>query len=152
MLLVVALAWIAAIPHPRLWKGIFVDEHALIPAAQRSYYDWGNVHKADAYLAQLEELQARNASWAERRDYLLHELRAAGADAHNTSHAVYGRIVPPRAEGTEAILLTANWVSRDGGPNLRGVASLLSLVDFFRGKLPSRHHFPACPAAYFCHS
>lgn len=66
VLLIVALAWIAAIPHPRLWKGIFVDEHALIPAGQRSYYDWGNVHKADNYLAQLEELQARNASWDER--------------------------------------------------------------------------------------
>lgn len=137
VLLVVALAWIAAIPHPRLWKGIFVDEHALIPAAQRSYYDWGNVHKADNYLAQLEELQARNASWDERRDYLMREFRAAGADAYNMTHSVYGRIVPPRSEGTEAILLTANWVSRDGGPNLRGVASLLSLVDFFRGACSS---------------
>lgn len=129
-----SLAWIAAIPHPLLWKGIFVDEHALIPASQRSFYGWDNVFKADAYLADLEGLHARNATWDERRDYLLHVLRASGVEAHNTTHSVYGRVVPPRAEGTEAILLTANWGSRDGGPNLRGIASLLSLADFFRGE------------------
>lgn len=63
-----------------------------------------------------------------------------GVNTGNTSLSTYAHVQPPRSAGTETILLSANWVSRDGTPNLRGVATLLALGDFFRGK--SCHRLP----------
>lgn len=51
----------------------------------------------------------------------------------DTGSAVYASVKPPRSAGTETILISANWVSRDGGWNLRGVATLLAMGDFLRG-------------------
>ena len=61
--------WILALPYEGLWKGTYVDEHALQPAQVgyvvrtllnafqvNTYYDWSNVHEADRYLDDLELL------------------------------------------------------------------------------------------------
>ena len=46
----------------------------------------------------------------------------------------------PRASGTEAMVISASWLSRtgegDGTLNLRGVSTVLSLAWFLKGLLP----------------
>jgi len=69
-----------------------------------------------------------------RSTYLQSAFSSSGIHSSNTSTSTYAHITPPRSSGTEMILLSANWVSRDGSPNLRGVAMLLSLADFLQGQ------------------
>lgn len=133
-LLLVGLLWIAALPHPALWKSTFIDEHALMPSGARPLWSWDDVAAADAYLASIEALDARNASWAERSSFFETELARAGLEAGRTEHSVWARVTPPRSEGTEAILVSANWLGRDGGANVRGTSLLLALGAFLRGE------------------
>lgn len=109
-----------------------MDENALSPAQAVTYYDWSDVHRADLYLDEIEQLGCE-ASWEARKELLLRSFSNAGVETGNTTDAVWARVTPPRSEGTEAHLISANWLSRDGVCNKRGVAMLLSLADFFRG-------------------
>lgn len=74
-----------------------------------------------------------------RSKYLVKAFSEAGLSAGNTSNAVYASVTPPRSSGTETILISANWISRDGGLNLRGIATLLAMGDFLRGMF---NHLP----------
>lgn len=130
-LALIGILWLLALPYEGLWKGTYIDEHAIQPAQVSLSYDWANVHKADLYLDQLELLV--NASRADRSEYLQSAFSTAGLWTGNTSSSTFAHVAPPRSSGTEVILLSANWVSREGSPNLRGVAMLLSLGDFLRG-------------------
>ncbi|KAL1408622.1 Glycosyl phosphatidyl inositol protein transamidase complex subunit [Vanrija albida] len=134
LLAVIGVAWLFALPHPALWKHTFIDEHALQPAQVTIYYDWAQVFRADRYLAEVEALRDANATWAERADFLCASFGAAGVSAGNTTSAVFAHVTPPRSEGTEAILVSANWLSRNGEVNVRGVALLLSLAEFLRAQ------------------
>jgi glycosylphosphatidylinositol transamidase len=69
-----------------------------------------------------------------RSNYLQETFSHVGLNSGNTSLSTYAHIQPPRSPGTETIILSANWVSRDGTPNLRGVASALALGDFLKGR------------------
>jgi glycosylphosphatidylinositol transamidase len=68
-----------------------------------------------------------------RTEYLQETFSHAGLNSGNTSLSTYAHVQPPRSPGTETIILSANWVSRDGGPNLRGVATALAMGDFLKG-------------------
>ncbi|WVN87652.1 uncharacterized protein L203_102835 [Cryptococcus depauperatus CBS 7841] len=131
-LIVLGLGWLIALPYEGLWKRTFVDEHALQPAQVNVYFDWGNVHKADLYLGELEKLG--NSTFESRTNYLQNAFSLAGLDTGNTSTATYAHVTPPRSAGTETIIVSANWLSRDGELNLRGIATLLALGDFLRGQ------------------
>lgn len=97
-------------------------------------YDWADVHRADRYLDELERLISVNASQSERSAFLQDAFSAAGHSTGSTSTSTWAHITPPRSAGTETILVAANWASRDGGPNVRGIATLLSLAAFLRGQ------------------
>ncbi|OWZ51875.1 glycosylphosphatidylinositol transamidase [Cryptococcus neoformans 125.91] len=133
-LTLVGVLWLLALPYEGLWKRTYVDEHALQPAQVAVYFDWANVHKADVYLAELERLSSSNSTFTERTEYIQNAFSAAGLHTGNTTTATYAHVTPPRATGMETILVSANWLSRDGGENLRGVATLLALGDFLRGQ------------------
>lgn len=120
-------------PYEGLWKNTYIDEHALSPGQVTMYYSWSDVHAADRYLADLERLES--SSQEERSSYIKNTFLDAGVDSDNTSTATWGHVRPPRSSGTETILLSASWVSREGGPNLRGIAALLSIGAFLRGEL-----------------
>ncbi|WVW84278.1 hypothetical protein I302_106308 [Kwoniella bestiolae CBS 10118] len=132
ILAVAGLIWLLAIPYEGLWKGTYVDEHALQPGQVTTYFDWGNVHKADLYLDKLERIV--NGTFEERSTFLQDTFSASGLLTSNTSTSTYAHVKPPRSKGTESILVSANWISRDGTPNLRGVATLLALGDFLKGQ------------------
>ena len=79
--------------------------------------------------------QTHSAKQTSRRStYIQSAFSRAGLHTSNTTTSTYAHVRPPRSAGTEAILVSANWLSRDGVPNLRGVAMLLALGDFLRGQ------------------
>jgi glycosylphosphatidylinositol transamidase len=76
-LFTIGYLWMLAIPLPGLGRNTYIDENALQPSQVRrrepwsvlfnilcpqvnTYWDWGNVHVADLYLAQLEEIRDAN--------------------------------------------------------------------------------------------
>lgn len=130
----VGILWLLALPYEALWKRTYIDEHAIQPGQVTLYYDWANVHSADLYLNSLETLSQQNATQEERSDYLQESFSVAGLRTGNTSTSTWAHVTPPRSAGTEVILITANWLSKEGGLNLRGVAMLLSLGEFLRGE------------------
>ncbi|ODN72678.1 hypothetical protein L202_08117 [Cryptococcus amylolentus CBS 6039] len=132
VLILAGMGWLLALPYEGLWRGTYVDEHALQPAQVTVYFDWANVHKADLYLGELERIV--NTTFEERTEYLQRSFSESGLHTSNTSTATYAHVSPPRSAGTETILVSANWVSRDGGPNLRGIATMLAMGDFMRGQ------------------
>ncbi|WWC62223.1 uncharacterized protein I303_104818 [Kwoniella dejecticola CBS 10117] len=132
LLATIGVLWLFALPLERLWKGNYVDEHALQPAQVNTKFDWDNVHKADLYLGDLE--RSVNSTFEERTAYLQNTFSASGLDTANTTKSTWAHVKPPRSKGTESILVSSNWVSRDGTPNLRGVATLLAMSDFLRGQ------------------
>ena len=140
LLTFISFLWLAALPYEGLWKNTYIDEHAIQPAQVTLKYEWANVFAADRYLASLEEMAQRNASWTERSAWLQDSFAAAGLRSGEVEGdgvmggATWAHVTPPRSAGTEVILLSANWNSRDEGANLRGIAMLLSLGEFLRGE------------------
>ncbi|KAH9952052.1 Gaa1-domain-containing protein [Amylocystis lapponica] len=149
LLLVVGYLWMLVIPSPRLGQKTYIDENALQPGQVHTYWNWDDVHRADNYLAQLERLRDDNSTSEEIATFITGEFgklgisastqrysftTTAGAKNGTNSYAVFSS---PRASGTEAMVISASWLSRtgdgDGTLNLRGVSTVLSLAAFLKG-------------------
>lgn len=83
LLLALGYIWMCCLPVKELSRNIFVDENALQPGGVcfsiwiiyytldscphqvNTYWNWGDVHRADTYLSELEKLRDTNASSAE---------------------------------------------------------------------------------------
>lgn len=134
------------IPFQDLSRGTWVDENALQPAQVTTYWSWDDVHAADNYLTQIEDLYARNATNVEKAGFIEEQFISLGLDAgvqpYKLTSSVgstlganaYGVYPVPRASGAEAIVISASWVSRTdegaGTPNMRGVATVLALARY----------------------
>ncbi|PFH54211.1 hypothetical protein AMATHDRAFT_135962 [Amanita thiersii Skay4041] len=148
ILFFIGYAWMIVIPSPRLGRGIYIDENALQPAQANTYWGWGDVRNADRYLEQLEYLRDANATSEHRAQFLKNEFTKLGISASiqaytytlgtnvlngNNAYAVFSS---PRASGTEAIVISASWISRidegNGTLNLRGISTLLALAAFLK--------------------
>ncbi|KAF8077824.1 Gaa1-like protein [Lyophyllum atratum] len=137
-LLLSGYIWMIIIPSPRLGRGTYIDENALQPGQVNTYWNWGDVHAADRYLEKLEMLRDTNATSALRSwQRKFHKLGITGSTQNYTFSAstgarsgtnAYGIIASPRASGSEAMVISASWLSRtgegDGTLNLRGVATV----------------------------
>ncbi|KAJ8519509.1 hypothetical protein ONZ45_g3586 [Pleurotus djamor] len=145
-LFVCGYAWMLAIPYPELARWTYIDENALQPGQVNCRFDWGNVNRADRYLAELESLRDKNATSDERASYLVTEFLRLGIPASSQNFEydasiasvkgsnAYAVLSSPRAAGNEAIVISASWQSRSGenNLNLRGVATVLALAEFLK--------------------
>ncbi|KAJ7047009.1 Gaa1-like protein [Mycena alexandri] len=147
-LFLVGYLWMAAIPSPRLGRGTYIDENALGPGQVNTYWNWGDVANADRYLEQLEGLRDNNATSEERADFLMTEFLKLGIPASTQNYVftssagnvqgtnAYAVLSSPRTSGTEAMVISASWISRtgegDGTLNLRGVSTVLALANFLK--------------------
>ncbi|KAI0647030.1 Gaa1-domain-containing protein [Trametes meyenii] len=148
LLFTVGYIWLLVIPSPRFGQGTYIDENALQPGQVNTYWNWDEVHHADRILADLEQLRDRNASSDEIAQYAVSQLEGFGIPARTQRYSfdtvtetisgtnAYGVLQSPRASGTEAIVISASWLSRtgegDGTLNLRGVATLLALASYLK--------------------
>ncbi|KAF7338129.1 hypothetical protein MVEN_02037700 [Mycena venus] len=145
----VGYLWMLALPSPQLpSRGIYIDENALGPGQVNTYWNWGDVANADRYLEQLEGLRDSNATSEQRAKVLMAEFVKLGIPA-STQHYMftsstgklegtnaYAVLSSPRTSGTEAMVISASWISRtgegDGTLNLRGVSTVLALANFLK--------------------
>ncbi|EGN93257.1 hypothetical protein SERLA73DRAFT_172176 [Serpula lacrymans var. lacrymans S7.3] len=149
-LFAVGFTWMIVIPHPSLSQRTYIDENALQPGQVNPYWNWVDVHRADQYLYQLEALRDANSTSEERAGFFQSEFRKLGLVSSTQNYEISTSSVPmirgsnayailssPRASGTEALLISASWISRqgegDGTLNLRGIATVLSLAGFLKG-------------------
>ncbi|KAI0636993.1 Gaa1-domain-containing protein [Trametes polyzona] len=148
LLFTVGYLWLLVIPSPRLGQGTYIDENALQPGQVNTYWNWGDVHRADRILADLEQLRDRNASSDEIAQYAVKEFEKYGIPARKQHYSfdtvgevingtnAYAVLQAPRASGTEAIVISASWLSRtgegDGTLNLRGVSTVLALASYLK--------------------
>ncbi|KAM6500391.1 Gaa1-like, GPI transamidase component domain containing protein [Amanita muscaria] len=148
VLFVVGYAWIISVPSPRLARGTYMDENALQPAQVNMYWNWGDVNNADRYLEELERLYDVNATSEQRAQFFKAEFTKLGIAASTQSYSytvgntpikgvnAYAVLPSPRTSGTEAMVISASWMSRmdedQGTLNLRGVSSILALAAFLK--------------------
>ncbi|KAK7054720.1 Glycosyl phosphatidyl inositol protein transamidase complex subunit [Paramarasmius palmivorus] len=148
LLFFVGYLWLFAIPSPRLGRGVYIDENALQPGQVNMYWNWDDVHFADRTLEHLERLRDTNGTSEQRTAFLVEELRKIGLPAstqrYNFSAVsgdiegtnTYAILSSPRASGTEAMVISASWISRmeegSGHLNLRGVATVIALAKFLK--------------------
>ncbi|KAJ7905719.1 Gaa1-domain-containing protein [Mycena olivaceomarginata] len=134
--------WMLALPSPRLGRGTYIDENALGPGQVNTYWNWGDVANADRYLEHLEGLRDRI-----RAKDLMTEFMKLGIPASTQNYVftsstevegtnAYAVLSSPRTSGTEAMVISASWISRigEGGGtlNLRGVSTVLALANFLK--------------------
>ncbi|KAL6300143.1 Gaa1-domain-containing protein [Sparassis latifolia] len=148
-LLVLGHLWFFVIPWPGLSQRTYIDENALQPGQVHTYWNWGDVHRADQYLKELEALHVKNATSEEIASFIAIEFEKMGISASTQRYSfttgsgsrngtnAYAVLSSPRASGTEAMVISASWLSRtgegDGTLNLRGVSTVLSLANFLKG-------------------
>ncbi|KAF9475860.1 Gaa1-like protein [Pholiota conissans] len=147
-LLLIGYLWMLAIPAPYLGRNVYIDENALQPGQVNTDWNWDDVHVADLYLVELEKLRDGNYTNVQRAQWLSEEFSKLGITSStqhysfNTSRAkvvgtnAYAVLASPRHSGTEAIVISASWISRigeiDGTINIRGVATVLALANFLK--------------------
>ncbi|CDO68303.1 Glycosyltransferase Family 48 protein [Trametes cinnabarina] len=146
LLFTVGYIWLLVIPSSQLGQGTYIDENALQPGQVNTYWNWGEVHHADRILENLEQLRDRNATHDEIARFVVTEFEKYGIPARTQRYSfdsttingtnAYGVLQAPRASGTEAIVISASWLSRtgegDGTLNLRGVSTVLALAKYLK--------------------
>ncbi|CAK5265049.1 unnamed protein product [Mycena citricolor] len=147
-LFVAGYLWMLVLPSPRLGRYTYIDENALQPNSVNTHWNWGDVATADRYLEQLERLRDGNATTRRRAAFLRDEFIKLGIPASTQNYAfhshsgvvngtnAYAVLSAPRTSGTEAMVVSASWISRVGEEtgtlNLRGVATVLALAHFLK--------------------
>ncbi|PPQ64654.1 hypothetical protein CVT26_002744 [Gymnopilus dilepis] len=147
-LFLVGYLWMLLLPAPDLGRTTYIDENALQPAQVNTEWSWADVHVADQYLAQLERVRDANYSSQQRAQWLNEEFGKLGLSSSTQSYSftpgvstqngtnAYAIISAPRHSGTEAIVISASWLSRTGGGdgtlNLRGISTVLALAGFLK--------------------
>ncbi|KAG2020111.1 GPI-anchor transamidase [Coprinopsis cinerea AmutBmut pab1-1] len=148
LLLIIGYLWVLALPLPELAKGVYMDENALSPGHVKPRLGWAEVHSADRWLEQLERLRDDNATSEQRAQYIVDEFTKLGlsgatqkykftmANETITGVNAYAVSSSPRISGTEAMVISASWLSRrgegNGDLNLRGVATVLALAKYLK--------------------
>ncbi|EXX51698.1 Gaa1p [Rhizophagus irregularis DAOM 197198w] len=144
LLFAVGICWLFILPSEQYHKSTYISENALLPGQVNTYYSWGQVHEAAAFRDNITLLS--NSSNIEKAAYIENELRKAGLKTAMQNFTfnmsgkkisginVYGVFKAPRADGTEALVLSAPWKSNDGETiNTNGIAAALSIGKFFKG-------------------
>lgn len=147
-LFVIGYSWMLSTPLPLLEKRTYSDENALQPGQVNTQWNWGDVHQADLYLHQLNLLRDSNATSEQRAHFFMNEFKKLGIAASTQSYTftahtgdasgtnAYAIMSSPRTSGTEAMVISAPWLSRingsDGTINMRGVSTVLALANFLR--------------------
>ncbi|PPQ63089.1 hypothetical protein CVT24_005944 [Panaeolus cyanescens] len=140
--------WMLLIPFPHLGRTTYIDENALQPSQVNTYWDWADVHIADQYLGLLEQIRDGNYTSKERAEWLNMEFLKLGLTSSTQSYTflspvtgvngtnAYAILPSARHSGTEAMVISASWLSRvdegAGTVNIRGVSFVIALARFLK--------------------
>ncbi|KAG0272077.1 Glycosyl phosphatidyl inositol protein transamidase complex subunit [Linnemannia exigua] len=142
IMVAVSFFWLLALPHQDYSKRTYVSENALLPGAANVQFSWDDNLAAEAYRDIVQRI-AYSPS-IERAQALEREFAAIGLKSAtqnytlNTSteslHGVntYAVFYAPRSDGTEALVLSASWLSKDKTFNINAISMLLALGKTFK--------------------
>ncbi|KAF9120030.1 Glycosyl phosphatidyl inositol protein transamidase complex subunit [Mortierella sp. 14UC] len=142
IMVAVSFFWLLALPHQDYSKRTYVSENALLPGSANVQFSWDDNLAAEAYRDIVQRIAY--SSSIERAQVLEREFAAIGLKSAtqnytlNTSteslHGVntYAVFYAPRSDGTEALVLSASWLSRDKSFNVNAISMLLALGKTFK--------------------
>ncbi|KAG9070298.1 Glycosyl phosphatidyl inositol protein transamidase complex subunit [Linnemannia hyalina] len=142
IMVAVSFFWLLALPHQDYSKRTYVSENALLPGSANVQFNWNDNLAAEAYRDTVQRIASLPS--IERAQALELQFAAIGLKSAtqnytlNTStesfHGVntYAVFYAPRSDGTEAIVLSASWLSRDKTTNTNAIAMLLALGKTFK--------------------
>ncbi|KAF8984952.1 Glycosyl phosphatidyl inositol protein transamidase complex subunit [Entomortierella lignicola] len=138
----VSFIWLLALPHQSYSKHTYVSENALLPGSANVRFDWNDYLAAEAYrdvVNRISELPSFERADALQLEFSKIGLKSATQNyTLNTStdsrHGVntYAVFYAPRSDGTEALVLSAPWISRTSEKNTNAIAMLLTLGKVFK--------------------
>ncbi|KAK3813663.1 MAG: Gaa1-like protein [Linnemannia elongata] len=142
IMVAVSFFWLLALPHQDYSKRTYVSENALLPGSANVQFSWDDNLAAEAYRDTVQRIASLPS--IERAQALEQQFAALGLKSAtqnytlNTSteslHGVntYAVFYAPRSDGTEALVLSASWLSRDKTTNTNAIAMLLALGKTFK--------------------
>ncbi|KAF9284728.1 Glycosyl phosphatidyl inositol protein transamidase complex subunit [Linnemannia elongata] len=142
IMVAVSFFWLLALPHQDYSKRTYVSENALLPGSANVQFNWDDNLAAEAYRDTVQRIAFLPS--IERAQALEQQFAALGLKSAtqnytlNTSteslHGVntYAVFYAPRSDGTEALVLSASWRSRDKTTNTNAIAMLLALGKTFK--------------------
>ncbi|GES81320.1 GPI transamidase component Gaa1 [Rhizophagus clarus] len=126
LLFAVGACWLFILPSEQYHKHTYISENALLPGQVNTVGQLINKQRKAAYI----ENELRKAGLKTAMQNFTANI--SGNKIYGTN--VYGIFNAPRADGTEALVLSAPWKSKDGETiNTNGIAAALSIVKFFKG-------------------
>lgn len=140
--LFVGIAWLMILPLDAYSRSTYISENAILPGQVHTYFEGSEHNIFRAYRQEVYHLSTR--SDADRYEGLAQIMRENGLKVANQPYSfqvanhemsgtnVYGIIQGPRADATEALVLTAAWRNIDNQINYSGVALALTLARYFK--------------------
>ena len=138
----VGIAWLLILPLNEYSRQTYVSENAILPGQVHTYFGGSEHNVFRAFRQEVWHLsQADAPSRIAGLERIVKEIglksatqpynwNVAGESINGTN--VYGMLVGPRADATEAMVLVAAWRNFEGKINYSGVALALSLMRYFK--------------------
>ncbi|KAG0366416.1 Glycosyl phosphatidyl inositol protein transamidase complex subunit [Gamsiella multidivaricata] len=142
VLVAVSFMWLLALPHQDYSKKTYVSENALLPGSANVQFGWDDNLAAEGYrdvIQRISKLPSFERAEALQIEFSQIGLKSATQNytlhtSTDSRHGVntYAVFYAPRSDGTEALVLSASWTSRDQETNTNGIAMLLALGKVFK--------------------
>ncbi|KAF9586541.1 Glycosyl phosphatidyl inositol protein transamidase complex subunit [Lunasporangiospora selenospora] len=142
LLVAVSFIWLLALPHQSYSKRTYISENALLPGGANVRFEYGDSIVAETLRETVQRISSYPAK--ERAEALEQEFTQIGLKAATQNYTLntsttskfgvntYAVFYAPRSDGTEALVISAPWTSRDGVTNTNGVTVLLALARVFK--------------------
>lgn len=128
------------LPMDGQFRNTYISENALLPAQAHTYFresEWNLVrgYREEVHLLENKTEQERTQTLRGWFDDIglktsFHDWNVSYGDEINNGTNVYGIMHAPRGENTEAMVVVAPWINKDGDFNDGGVALVVSLARY----------------------
>lgn len=133
-------AVLLSLPMEGVYRNTYISENALLPAQAQTYFRESEWNIVRGYREQTHQLENKTAeertetvrSWFDDigiKTSLHHWDITYGAENKSGTN-VYGIVHAPRGENTEAMVLVAPWINKDGEYNDGGISLVVALARY----------------------
>ncbi|KAG4300846.1 hypothetical protein PCK1_002923 [Pneumocystis canis] len=139
---IVGFIWIFFLPLNYFNRNVYISENAILPGVVNTYFGDSEDNILQAYRDEIEFISQQNEDIKfDSLDQIFKKLglRTAIQDYKvnfkgktYSGRNFYAILDAPRADGTEALVLSAAWKNMDGKLNKGGISLLLSLSRYFK--------------------
>ncbi|GAA5911383.1 GPI-anchor transamidase subunit GAA1 [Sporobolomyces salmoneus] len=151
LLFVAGVLYTLALPLPELGRRHYISENALQPAQVNTYWSWADVHIADLFDNDVKKWSRPEVSVEQRTKFLQSAFEKLGYASARQRYSfelssnssveginTYAIRAAPKTDGSEALVLSASWLSRaldeEGRRrvNTRGISTVLALANYMK--------------------